>query len=667
MRRARTIAGFAILSLAVAASGGSAVGLPGGEEDPVKLTASPERVELVRCIGYELVRVGLHNTTGDGQYADVFFKPTGPLKVSRSVFSSYVPAGYDVPVPLRLTVPYDAAPGEYELGANVGDMAHAPTPVTVRADRDKQCVPGARTTATATSVTTGNEAARAVDGDPATLWQSSTAATAALPQAITLDLGGVYDLNELRYRPRWDGVTTGTITGYTIATSTDGRTFTTATSGTWAADDTPKAATFAAKGVRALRLTATGAVGGVASAAELVPLGVPVDVPTAGITTLNAPLAVYAGRETTLPVAAGNWTADPLTVDVTVEVPAGWRTETVRATLPPGIVTQVPVRITSPAGFPEAGPTPAAQIKGRLTLTGPGRVEGKPTADVWSAPDPATLTYAYDLGPTAGQVLAGYTRFGPADFWRDGAIIGWGASPAPGTRDRAGLDALRKDFALSIQAHTIRLRVPPGRYDVAILRGENEGTAGATIVTLDGETLVPPGPVLPQGEFVWHRFTLDGGPTGRVVDLRVSNNANTFWRVGALVMRPQPVTAPGEAGGTVPTTLALTLGQPASFGSFIPGVAREYTASTTATVTSTTGDATLTVADPSPNAPSRLVNGAFALRTPLDGLGAVKAYGGPVSNDVVPVTFRQRIAADEPLRTGSYGKVLTFTLLTTQP
>ena len=38
----------------------------------------------------------------------------------------------------------------------------------------------------------------------------------------------------------------------------------------------------------------------------------------------------------------------------------------------------------------------------------------------------------------------------------------------------------------------------------------------------------------------------------------------------------------GSAGGTVPATLALTLGPAATFGTFTPGVARTYTASTTA-------------------------------------------------------------------------------------
>ena len=72
------------------------------------------------------------------------------------------------------------------------------------------------------------------------------------------------------------------------------------------------------------------------------------------------------------------------------------------------------------------------------------------------------------------------------------------------------------------------------------------------------------------------------------------------------------VNAPGSAGGTVPATLSLALGAPATFGAFTPGVEREYTASTTATVISTAGDAALTYSDP-----GHLRNGAFALAQPL--------------------------------------------------
>jgi hypothetical protein len=122
-----------------------------------------------------------------------------------------------------------------------------------------------------------------------------------------------------------------------------------------------------------------------------------------------------------------------------------------------------------------------------------------------------------------------------------------------------------------------------------------------------------------------------------------------------------------DVGGTVPATLSLTLGAPATFGAFVPGVEEEYTAATTANVISSAGDATLTVSDPSPVATGHLVNGTFVLEQPLGGLGVVKTYDAPVSNDAVPITFTQAIGANEPLRTGTYSKTLTFTLSTTNP
>ena len=42
----------------------------------------------------------------------------------------------------------------------------------------------------------------------------------------------------------------------------------------------------------------------------------------------------------------------------------------------------------------------------------------------------------------------------------------------------------------------------------------------------------------------------------------------------------------GTVGGSVPATLSLTLGAPASFGAFTPGVEKTYEASTTANVIS---------------------------------------------------------------------------------
>ena len=146
-------------------------------------------------------------------------------------------------------------------------------------------------------------------------------------------------------------------------------------------------------------------------------------------------------------------------------------------------------------------------------------------------------------------------------------------------------------------------------------------------------------------------------------------------------------TSDGDAGGSVPATLSLTLGPAASFGPFTPGVSKLYSATGTANVISTAGDALLSVADPSSTATGHLVNGTFSLPSPLtararnaDNTGTaynnvgssasplnLLTWSGPVSNDAVSLDFQQQIDAGDALRTGNYSKTLTFTLSTTNP
>jgi aminopeptidase N len=119
---------------------------------------------------------------------------------------------------------------------------------------------------------------------------------------------------------------------------------------------------------------------------------------------------------------------------------------------------------------------------------------------------------------------------------------------------------------------------------------------------------------------------------------------------------------PGNISGTVPATLSLTLGAPASFGAFTPGLEKEYTAGTNATVLSTAGDATLSVSEP-----GHLTNGAFSLPEPLRVELGKSTWIAPVTNEIVPIAFKQLVKRTDPLRTGSYSKTLTFTLSTTTP
>jgi hypothetical protein len=179
----------------------------------------------------------------------------------------------------------------------------------------------------------------------------------------------------------------------------------------------------------------------------------------------------------------------------------------------------------------------------------------------------------------------------------------------------------------------------------------------------------------------------DGADTdSNCSDFRTANGSHSQPTPGAgNLTATVEVPVSGSVGGTVPATLALTLGSVPSFGAFVPGLEHDYTAATTANVISTAGDATLSVVDPSSTAPGHLVNGTYALPSPLqakaespNGVGGafgdisgspltLLTYSGPVSNDKAALTFRQHIGSTDPLRTGSYAKTLTFTLSTDTP
>ena len=118
----------------------------------------------------------------------------------------------------------------------------------------------------------------------------------------------------------------------------------------------------------------------------------------------------------------------------------------------------------------------------------------------------------------------------------------------------------------------------------------------------------------------------------------------------------------GAVGGSVPATLALTLGAVRDVRRLHAGLTKDYTTETTANVLSTAGDATLSVSDP-----GHLTNGAFALPSPLVVEFSKATWTAPVTNDPVTIAFKQHIDASDALRTGAYSKTLTFTLSTTTP
>jgi hypothetical protein len=65
--------------------------------------------------------------------------------------------------------------------------------------------------------------------------------------------------------------------------------------------------------------------------------------------------------------------------------------------------------------------------------------------------------------------------------------------------------------------------------------------------------------------------------------------------------------------------------------------------------------------------PGHLMNGTLALPEPLRVSFSKSTWTAPASNDPVTIAFKQVVKATDALRTGAYGKTLTFTLSTTAP
>jgi cytochrome c len=183
-----------------------------------------------------------------------------------------------------------------------------------------------------------------------------------------------------------------------------------------------------------------------------------------------------------------------------------------------------------------------------------------------------------------------------------------------------------------------------------------------------------------------HTYTTAGTFTAKVtVSDGKGGTASTTLTV--VVAPDNEVSTPVDIGGTVPGVLALNISGSGSLGTFLPGVTRDYTASLSATATSTASSSVLTVRDPSATATGHLVNGTASLRSalqvratdaanpdtayaPLSEAGArvnLLAFPAPTSAHALAIGFKQSIAADEALVTGGYGKTLVFTLSATTP
>ncbi len=156
--------------------------------------------------------------------------------------------------------------------------------------------------------------------------------------------------------------------------------------------------------------------------------------------------------------------------------------------------------------------------------------------------------------------------------------------------------------------------------------------------------------------------------------------------VAAAAVAGATLSSMGAGSAFAQDAVTLSIAPGGSFGSFLPGVARDYTTSLAATATSTGASSTLTVLDPNGAAPGHLVNGSFSLPQALQARAAsatgagsaafapisespltILSWAAPMSIEPVTISLRQTIAATDALLGGDYAKTLEFTLATVTP
>ncbi|MEQ7007920.1 alpha-glucuronidase family glycosyl hydrolase [Actinopolymorpha sp. B17G11] len=254
-------------------------------------------------------------------------------------------------------------------------------------------------------------------------------------------------------------------------------------------------------------------------------------VPPAVVTDVRADGVWFGGRPNEVTVTVAGTTPDaPADVTITVDVPDGWSVEPAPGQVPPGDERTFVAVVTPPS--PPALATVAVRIEGDAEAE-------KWPLDVVSVPAADEAVLALDAGSPTSPVLDGYTRLSPAETWDAGRGFGWVGEP-PDFRDRARMDVLRRDIVLGRdQDYVLRVAVPAGPHRVHILTGDAFAPSGTTTVYEGDTELGSSGPeIIPQAEFRWFSFVLDGGTPGRLADLRlVGSLRDGYWRVAALVMQ----------------------------------------------------------------------------------------------------------------------------------
>jgi hypothetical protein len=197
---------------------GAAAGRP---TSAVQVSTDPQQLGVVGLPCFPgLLNLTMTNTQKEGQYADLTVDGSGPLQLSRDLFSSYLPSAQPVSAPVEVRVPRDAKPGKYRIELETG-RTKVSVPVQVEPLPPK--TPGSNVVLgeqAAASSTHGNFAlCGAVDGDKdsehwdtLTGWNDGTRAIwpdtydVALAAPGTIDRVELYTLDSVKYPAATNGL-----------------------------------------------------------------------------------------------------------------------------------------------------------------------------------------------------------------------------------------------------------------------------------------------------------------------------------------------------------------------------------------------------------------------------------------------------------------------------
>ena len=413
-----------------------------------------------------------------------------------------------------------------------------------------------------------------------------------------------------------------------------------------------------------------------------------------------------------------NYTGQPVTnVKLAMTAPAGW-TATVSgastfASVAPGQSVTSTFRLRSPATATGAG-----YVGGTATWTNPDSSSGSEATSQWVRSVFPIKLNEVRLAVTGATTNSFVELYNASTSATAVDISGWSLVYTPTADNPVTLATIPAGTTLARGAYYVLggpgfTGTPNASYTATL------STTGGSIALEDGNGVPVDGLVYGSQQSSssgngtiatpWLARTEGGTSQGGCIGIRpaTTGGAGTSlirWANGSDTdsnctdFRSSPLPTPGAANAfgvtattgptlTVPSTLALTLGTAASFGSFSPGAAKDLTAAMTANVISSAGNAALSVFDASATATGHLTNGTFSLPSALQvnassptGTGGALAdvggalnptplltYSGPVTNDPVSIGFAQHLGANDVVRTGGYTKTLTFTLSTTTP